>query len=43
MISLKNISKSFHKKSVLCDVSFQISEHSITTLVGPNGIGNRKL
>ena len=39
MISLKNISKSFHKKSVLYDVSFQIPEHSITTLVGPNGIG----
>lgn len=43
MISLKNISKSFHKKSVLCDVSFQISEHSITTLVGPNGIGKTTL
>ena len=43
MISLKNISKSFHKKSVLCDVSFQIPEHSITTIVGPNGIGKTTL
>ena len=43
MIYIKNISKSFHEKCVLNNVNFNIPENSITTLIGPNGIGKTTL
>lgn len=43
MITLMNINKSFEQKSVLNDINFNIPENSITTLIGPNGIGKTTL
>lgn len=43
MISLKNISKSFEKRQILTDISFDANENTLTTLIGPNGIGKTTL
>ncbi|MCI3861384.1 ABC transporter ATP-binding protein [Lactococcus garvieae] len=43
MITLKNISKSFGGKKVLCDVSMKIVPGKITSLIGLNGAGKSTL
>lgn len=43
MITINNISKSFNGKCVLNDISFEISDNSITTIIGPNGMGKTTL
>lgn len=39
MISVNKICKSYKKKQVLSDVSFEISDNEILGLIGPNGAG----
>lgn len=39
MITINNISKSFNGKCILNNITFEIIDNSITTIIGPNGIG----
>ncbi|MBP3088392.1 ATP-binding cassette domain-containing protein [Corynebacterium sp. sy017] len=39
MITFDHVSKSFKGREVLSDVSFEVPEGSITSLIGPNGSG----
>lgn len=43
MISIENVSKSFREKNVLQQISLDIPDNSITTFVGPNGVGKTTL
>ncbi len=38
-IEVKNVSKSFGRKTVLRNVSFEVPEHTIFGMIGPNGAG----
>lgn len=39
MLEIKNISKTYHKKAVLDDVSFQVHQGQIAVLLGGSGVG----
>jgi len=39
MISLKNISHKFNDLQVLSDISFNIEENEIVSIMGPSGCG----
>lgn len=39
MLEIKNISKFYHKKAVLDDVSFQVPQGQIAVLLGSSGVG----
>jgi len=43
MVELKKVSKAYHGKWVLRDVSLQIRKGKITSLIGPNGAGKSTL
>ena len=43
IINVKGLRKSYGKKVVLDDVSFEIEEGSIVGLLGPNGCGKTTL
>ena len=43
MIKLKNISKSFGDVNVLDNVSYEIEEGKITSILGPSGVGKTTL
>ena len=43
MISVKQVSKSFHGNHVLDHISFEIPDQTATALIGPNGIGKTTL
>lgn len=43
MISVKQVSKSFHGNRVLDHISFEIPDQTATALIGPNGIGKTTL
>lgn len=43
MISVKQVSKSFHGNCVLDHISFEIPDQTATALIGPNGIGKTTL
>ena len=43
MPSVRNISKSFGKNTVLTDINFSIEENSVVGLLGPNGAGKTTL
>src|SRR5690625_2052040 len=39
MISVKELTKSYHDKEVLSQISFEIEQGEVVGLVGPNGVG----
>ena len=43
MLQVKNIQKSFGKQPVLKDISLQINNGEVTTLIGPSGTGKSTL
>ena len=43
MIELSHVSAGYGKKPILQDISLTISDHSVTTIVGPNGCGKTTL
>lgn len=43
LLSLENVSLSYHKKIILSDVSFTVNPGEIVTLIGPNGAGKSTL
>lgn len=43
MISVKNLTKAYHDKEVLSNISFEIEDGDIVGLVGPNGVGKTTL
>lgn len=43
IISAENISKTFDKRNVLCDVSFEVHQGEILGLLGPSGAGKTTL
>ncbi|MFQ6610332.1 MAG: ATP-binding cassette domain-containing protein [Fidelibacterota bacterium] len=43
ILSVNNVTKSFHHKKILRDISFQISEPSASVLIGTNGVGKTTL
>ncbi|WP_409290867.1 ABC transporter ATP-binding protein [Peribacillus sp. SCS-37] len=43
MISIRSITKHFHKRPVVHDVSLDIEQGKITSLIGPNGAGKSTL
>ena len=43
MISLKNISHKFNDLQVLSDISFNIEENEIVSIMGPSGCGKSTL
>src|SRR5690625_316633 len=43
MISVKELTKSYHDKEVLSQISFEIEQGEVVGLVGPNGVGKTTL
>ena len=43
MISIKHLNKSYHGKSILCDIELSVRRGSIMGLLGPNGAGKTTL
>lgn len=43
IISVKNISKTIHKKEILKNISFEIAKGECVALIGPNGAGKTTL
>ncbi|MBR1778486.1 MAG: metal ABC transporter ATP-binding protein [Alphaproteobacteria bacterium] len=43
LVKLKDVTVSFHKQSIIDDVSFEIFADQIVTLIGPNGAGKTTL
>ncbi len=43
MLAIKNLSKQFHGKKILDDVSFSVDKGGIAILIGPSGVGKSTL
>lgn len=43
MITIKNISKKYHNKTVLANISTEFPENSLISIIGPNGAGKSTL
>lgn len=43
MLSIKNLSKTFHGKKILADVSLEVKAGEIAILLGPSGVGKSTL
>ena len=43
MLELKNISKSYGEQLILNDISFQVNEKELVSILGPSGSGKSTL